>query len=374
MQTIMQLTHNQYIIPDVKKIAVVRANSLGDFIFALPALEMLRGTYKDAEIVLLGKEWHREFLKERPGPVDRVEVIPKCHGMPHESDRVVDPEEVEAFFSRMRDEKFDIALQMHGGGKNSNPFTKKLGARVSAGYQAPGAMALDINVPYFLHQHEVLRYLELVSYVGAHKLPIEPHLTVTASDRAEVQEKIGDLRKPFVVLHPGASDVQRRWSPVNFVSVGKMIMNKGFHVYITATGDEMVAAQRVHEGLGERSHLLYNRLSINGLTALLAEANLLISNDTGPLHVARAVGTPTVGIYWCGNVVTAGVVTAKKNRIAIAWRYHCPLCSIDCMVENVHHPSGNCKHDASFVDDITVEEVAGYAADLLKYSEKEVVG
>lgn len=369
-----QTLHKQDMISNVKKIAVVRANSLGDFIFALPALEALRRTYKDAEIVLLGKEWHREFLKGRPGPVDRVEVIPKCKGMPHESDQVTDPAEVEAFFSRMRNEKFDIALQMHGGGRNSNPFTKSLGARVSAGYQAPGAMALDINVPYFLHQNEVLRYLELVSYVGVSKLPVEPCLEVTDADRKEVARIIGELKKPFVVLHPGASDVQRRWAPQNFSSVGNLILDKGFHVYITASGDEQVAAEKVQEGMKGHGTLLYNTLSVNGLTALLAEANLLISNDTGPLHVARAVSTPTVGIYWCGNIVTAGVITARKNRIAISWRYNCPLCGIDCMKEDVHHPSGNCKHDTSFVDDVTVDEVAGYAIDLLKFSVKEVVG
>ena len=369
-----QTLHDKDIISGVKKIAIVRANSLGDFIFALPALEALRRAYKDAEIVLLGKEWHRAFLEGRPGPVDRVEVIPKCQGMPHESDHIKDPEEVEQFFSRMRSEKFDIALQMHGGGRNSNPFTKSLGARISAGHQAPGAMALDINVPYFLHQHEVLRYLELVSYVGASKLPVEPRLQVTNADRLEVLQKLGELKKPFVVLHPGASDVQRRWAPDNFSIVGNMIMNKGFHVYITATGEELAAAEKVYEGMREQGTLLYNTLSVNGLTALLEEADLLISNDTGPLHVARSVNTPTIGIYWCGNIVTAGVVTAKKNRIAISWRYSCPLCGSDCMKEDIHHPSGECKHDASFVDDVTVDEVAGYVADLLKYSVKEVVG
>jgi ADP-heptose:LPS heptosyltransferase len=63
-------------VPGVRRIAVLRANALGDFIFALPALEALRAAYPQAEIVLLAKKWHATFLQGRPGPVDRVVVVP----------------------------------------------------------------------------------------------------------------------------------------------------------------------------------------------------------------------------------------------------------------------------------------------------------
>ena len=98
----------------VAKIAVLRANAVGDFLFALPALEALRHAYPSAEIVLLGRAWHSGFLHGRPGPVDRVETVPQWHGVSEEVG--VDPG---GFFERMRREHFDLALQMHGGGKNS---------------------------------------------------------------------------------------------------------------------------------------------------------------------------------------------------------------------------------------------------------------
>lgn len=63
-------------VPGVRRIAVLRANVLGDFIFALPALEALRAAYPQAEIVLLAKKWHATFLQGRPGPVDRVVAVP----------------------------------------------------------------------------------------------------------------------------------------------------------------------------------------------------------------------------------------------------------------------------------------------------------
>src|SRR5437667_7394301 len=68
-------------VPDVHKIAVLRANAIGDLTFALPALEALCAAYPGAELVLLGQEWHARFLEGRPGPVDRVVVVPPYRGV-----------------------------------------------------------------------------------------------------------------------------------------------------------------------------------------------------------------------------------------------------------------------------------------------------
>src|SRR5687767_9031601 len=68
-------------VPDVERIAVLRANALGDFIFILPALDALRAAYPQAELVLLGAPWHAELLRDRPGPVDRVLVVPPAPGI-----------------------------------------------------------------------------------------------------------------------------------------------------------------------------------------------------------------------------------------------------------------------------------------------------
>lgn len=86
----------------VRRLAVLRANGLGDLVFALPALDALRAAYPDAEIVLLAREWHRELLEGRPGPVDRVVAIPVHRGVREESDRDEDPAELERFFSARR--------------------------------------------------------------------------------------------------------------------------------------------------------------------------------------------------------------------------------------------------------------------------------
>ncbi|HEX7026250.1 MAG TPA: glycosyltransferase family 9 protein [Gammaproteobacteria bacterium] len=353
---------------NVRKIAVVRANALGDYIFAIPALEALKLRYPDAELVYLGKAWHKSFLEGRPGPVDRVEIVPKCHGIPHESDRVENRDEVDSFFEMMQAEHFDLAFQMHGGGGHSNPFTKSLGAAVTVGFQDRDAEPLDINVPYHLYQHEVMRYLELVKKAGAGTDTLEPRIALTESDIEQLFWFFPDLSGPYAVIHPGASDIHRQWSPQRFALVGDSLAEKGLAVYITGTDGEKDVVGNVVSFMKNHVVNLCGKLTLNALTALLANARLVLSNDTGPLYLARALAVPTIGIYWIGNLITASAISVERNRCCISWRVNCPLCGIDCIKEDVHHPSGSCDHLASFVNDVETEEVMRHADDLLSFS------
>jgi ADP-heptose:LPS heptosyltransferase len=342
---------------DVKKIAVLRANGLGDFIFVLPALSALRNKFPDAEIVYLGKQWHTSFLSKRPGPVDRVITIPKCNGIPNEQDRVENVTEVKRFFAEMKNEKFDIAFQMHGGGRFSNPFILELNAKLSVGLKTADAVPLDINVHYFLYQHEVLRYLEVVSRIGAQTKSIEPLLKVTKADKEELHLLIPYFDGPYAVLHPGASDIRRRWPPEKFAAVGDVLALKGFNVFISGTGSEGILAEKVLSAMKEKGYNISNRLSVNAYAALLSLASVVVSNDSGPLHLARAVGAPTVGVYWCGNIITAGPLTMDRNRSCISWNMLCPLCGLDCTKQDFKKANGTCTHEVSFVSDVSENEV-----------------
>ena len=148
-------------LPDIRKIAVLRANGLGDFIFVLPALAALRAAYPGAEIVLLGLSWHAALLHGRPSSVDRVLVVPPYTGVSVRDDQVGDEPASEQFFQRMQQEQFDLACQFHGGGRHSNPFLLRLGARLTTGLKTPDAAALDRWIPYRYYQQEVARYSEM---------------------------------------------------------------------------------------------------------------------------------------------------------------------------------------------------------------------
>ncbi len=345
-------------VPGVKKIAVVRANGLGDFIFALPALDALRAAYPQAEIVYLGKAWHAAFLQDRPGPVDRVVVVPRYGGVGEEPGMEENETEIEGFFAAMQDEGFDLAFQIHGGGRYSNPFTTRLGSRISIGLRTHDAASLDRWMPYIYFQREVLRYLEVVSLAGATPVTLDPRVAVTAADCEEAAAVVPKSDRPLVVLHPGATDPQRRWPAEKFAMVGDTLVEAGAEVAITGTGSEQSVVDAVLANMRHDAHRLYERLSIGGFAGLLSRCAVVVSNDSGPLHLAAAVGASTVGIFWCFNHINAAPLTRARHRPQISWRLACPVCGA---VE----PGEHCSHQESFVADVSVEDVTAAAIDLL---------
>lgn len=345
-------------LADIRKIAVLRANALGDFIFTIPALEALRAAYPEAEIVLLAKAWHAAFLAERPSPIDRVVVVPRYGGVGEAPGIPEDPGEIGRFFEQMTQEHFDLALQLHGGGGYSNPFIRRLKARVTIGLKAPEAVPLDSWIPYTYFQPEIMRYLEVVSLIGAAPTSIEPHITVTQKDRAEARRSIAEDPRPLVVLHPGASDIRRYWPAEKFAAVGDALAASGAQIVVTGTEPERETTAAVCKRMQAEVRDLAGQLSLGGLAGLLSLAGVAISNDTGPLHLAHAVGAPTVGIYWAYNVLTAGEMTRRKHRPLITWRMNCPVCGAD-------NALSRCEHGVSFVSDIAENEVIAAAHDLL---------
>ncbi|SCG63535.1 glycosyltransferase family 9 protein [Micromonospora halophytica] len=353
-------------VPDVARIAVLRANALGDFIFLLPALESLRAAYPEAEIVLLGAPWHAELWRDRPGPVDRVLVIPPAPGIrdPGPGEK---PGSLDDFLDAAAGERFDLALQVHGGGGNSNPIVNRLGARVTAGLRAEGAPPLHRWIRYVYYQHEVIRYLEVTALVGAPAVTIVPALAVTDTDRAEARDVLGAPVGPRVALHPGATDSRRRWPAERFGEVARALHRDGYDVLVTGTPAEQDLVDAVVASAGVPVRPQVGTLSLGGLAATYEGCDLVISNDTGPLHLAGAVGTATVGVYWLGNLINGATPLRARHRPIASWTTHCPICGVDCTPGIYpHRPGdGDCPHRDSFVTDVPVLEVLEAAAELL---------
>ena len=350
----------------VARIAVLRANALGDFLAALPALEALRAAYPDAEIVLLGADWHAGFLAGRPGPVDRVVPVPPSRGV-REPAEDEDPAAVEAFFAAMRAERFDLALQLHGGGRWSNPFVRRLGARHTAGSSTVDAEPLDRTVRYAFYQPEVVRFLEVVALVGATPVVLEPRLALRDRDEAEVAAVLVGGPEPVVALHPGARDGRRRWPAEHFAAVGDGLADRGARVLVTGSAAERAVVGAVVDRMRHPAEPLVGAVSVGGLAALYARCAVVVSNDTGPRHLAAAVGAPTVGVYWCGTMVNYGPLTRTRQRVHVSWTVHCPVCGADVTEPELPapHRGRGCEHDASFVASVDPAAVLADAVELL---------
>jgi ADP-heptose:LPS heptosyltransferase len=341
----------------VERIAVLRAGeALGDFIFCLPALEALRAAYPEAEISLLACPWHQALLDGRAAPVDRVIAVPPSTGVREEAGAVEDPDELAGFFERMRAERFDVALQMHGGGRWSNPFVLRLGARLTAGSRADDAPPLDRWIRYVYFQPERIRCLEIAGLVGAPPVTLSGSLAVAPRDLEEAGRYLAG--GPFAVLHPGAGSTRRRWDPAGFAAVGDRLAGEGLRVVLTGTDAERGPVEAVRTAMRARPEEACGTLSLGGLAGLLSRAALVVSNDSGPLHLADAVGAPTVGIFWVGNLVNAAPLNRARHRPVTSFRTACPVCGMENVTER-------CAHEASFVDEARVDEVVAVALALL---------
>lgn len=347
------------LVENVRKIAVLRAGGLGDFIFTLPALDALREAYPEAEITLLGGPLQTELLENRTEPVQRAILVPPSTGVNGPDTGVdEDEEELERFFEQMREKRFDLALQMHGGGGYSNPFVDKLGARVTAGAQAPDAPSLDRTAPYVYFQSEILRHLEVASLVGARTADLEPHLQVTEEDLAEARKVVSEDEGPLVALHPGAGDSRRQWPPEKFTAVGDALAKAGARVAVVGVEEDRALISGIANDMNHEAFDLCGRLSLGGLAGLLSRCAVVVSNDSGPLHLAGAAGAATVGIYWGPNFITAGPPNRARHRPALSWRSSCPVCDATLF-------DYDCGHAVSVVADVAIEEVSNYALDLL---------
>jgi ADP-heptose:LPS heptosyltransferase len=358
----------------VHRIAVLRGGGIGDLLFAMPAMDALAAAYPDAELILLGSPVHAELLRGRASSVSRVEVLPVARGVREVPGERPDAARIADFHGRVRHGgPLDLGVQLHGGGRNSNPFLLALDPRHSVGTATEDAPQLERTMRYVYYQHEVVRGLEVAALAGAEPVVLEPRLSVTAAERQAVAGHVPTDGRPFAVVHPGASDPRRRWPAERFARVIEGLLDAGASVSLigdvgdTALGERI--AQKVHAmvpGSTERVSVLAGTMTLGEGLALLASADVVVANDSGPRHLAQAVGASTVGIFWFGNVVNAAPLARGRHRVHLSFTVRCPVCRVD--VTQVGWRAERCEHDVSFVDDVDVAPVLADALELMATS------
>jgi ADP-heptose:LPS heptosyltransferase len=345
------------LLPDVHKIMVVLDLELKDMLLALPALDTLRLTYPQAEICMVGLPWHTQFWHGRPGPVDRVIQLPYAP-----SAEELTPEEEQAaeqFWADLVDDEFDLVLQLGSRPIEHAPSLRRLGARVTAGFRSFNSPMLDRWVPYAYYQPDVLRYLEAVSLVGAQPLSLEARLIITEADCAEIGWLDLDHRRPLAVLVPNAADSRRCWPVDKFAAVADGLARQGVRVALAGMAEDAIVVCQVAAACSSPVENLCGQLSLRGLTALFSQAAVVVSNESGLLHLAEAAGAPTVGIFWCADMIASGPLTRSRHRPAVSWQVECPVCGMNST-------RSACGHTDSFVDEVQVAEVLTSSIELLR--------
>lgn len=350
----------------INKIAVLRAGSIGDFIISTPALEALRCAYPTAEIVLLGAPWMKTFDIEKRTAIDRLVIVPAMKGIRPIADEINNEGDTASFFAEMQHENFDLAISFHGNGISANPFLQQLKAKQTVGLKSDDAVGLDVNVPFYYYHNELVRYLEVANAAGAVVTQLEPHINVLPADRIEALPFITSVNKPFIVLHSQASDIRRSWPPEKFAMLADELIKSGYSVLLSGAEEDRQITAFITQQMEHQAVNVAGKLSLGGLAALMEEAALVIGSDTGPLHLARAVQAPTVGIYWAPNLINWAPLTRSVHRPVVSWKMECPLCGIIPNDPYPFEPKTDCDHAVSFVKDISVEQVMSAAKQLLE--------
>jgi ADP-heptose:LPS heptosyltransferase len=272
-----------------RRVAIVRASRIGDCLCATPAFRALRRALPDAEITLIGLPFARDLV-ERSGRLDRFEPFP---GFPGIAEQWFDARAVAAFLARMQARRFDLALQMHGSGAHSNPFALLLGARLTAGFVRPGADPgrLDAAFPWPAALHERRRGLAFAAFLGAPNDGEAMEFPLLAADHAEADRLLADLPPPLIGLHPFARDAAKCWPAASFRDAARRLRDAiGGSVVILGGRDDRVAGDRLAAAIGPPVRTVAGASTLGGLA-------ILIANDSGPAHIAAALGVPAVILF-----------------------------------------------------------------------------
>lgn len=360
------------LLDDVRRIAVLRGGGLGDVLSAVPAVQSLADAYPDARVTLLSTPSTAALFAGRPGPIHDVRVLPVAQGVHEPAGLRPDPVALQRFFTEMADLGTDLAVQAHGGGRWSNPFLRRIAARVTVGARTDDAIPLDRWIPYRYYQNEAMRALEIVGLVGARPTCLQPTVTVTDPDRAAAAEQLAGPAGPagpLLTVHPGATDPRRHWPAARFAAVAADVVGRGASVVVIGSASERRLVDRVVARARDRLPLdrhdavrpLAGVLSGSALVGVLAASTAVLANDSGPAHLAQAVGVPTVRLYWIGNVISAGPPGRHDHRVLISWQTACPVCGTGYTDPSVPR----CPHTASALTEIPVADVLAEVTDLL---------
>ena len=177
--------------------------------------------------------------------------------------------------------------------------------------------------PYNTIKHQVRRDLDLVAAVGAVtgnenlNLMVDKELT-GAVDQKLMQAGV-DLQKPWLILHPGVSEVKRLYNEEEWARAGKKIVNElGYQVLITGVQSEKNLTDRIATQIGAGAFSLAGLFNLSEFILLISRSPLLLSVNTGTVHIAAAVATPTVVLYALTNPQhTPWNVSAKVLTFAV---------------------------------------------------------
>ncbi len=276
--------------PDPARILVVKPSSLGDVVHALPTVDRIRRRFPTAHLAWL--------INTELAPVlDRCPVIDEVIQFPRR-----DARQLPSLFRRLRAGKFDLVIDLQGL-LRSGLVTRATGARRRMGLSdsREGARLFHTEIVAVPVCHAVDRYLHAATHLGCPTTdPVRFPLGLSDDDRAGLNSLVPD--GPLIAINPMARWETKIWGESNYARLIDRLA--GARVVLIGSASE---SERINRIADQRDAInLAGQLSLTQVAEVYRRAVAVVSNDTGPMHLAAAVGTPVIALFGPTDPVLVG--------------------------------------------------------------------
>lgn len=291
----------------VRNLLCVRLDSLGDVLMTTPAIRAFRESLPGCRITLLTSASGAAAARHVPEIADVIEFAAPWM-------KTAEPGDHARLLGTLAERRFDAAAIFTVYSQSPLPaaylcYLAGIPLRLAHCRENPYRLLTDWQPdpePANTIRHEVQRQLDLAAAVGCHTanqrlsfaVPPEAHASLARRLRAMGLEP----GRRLVLVHPGASAASRRYPPEQFArAIDLLLAHGGCEAVFTGDAAEAPLVEAICGALSHPAHSLVGRLSLAELGALVSAANVLVCNNTGPAHLAAALGTPVVDLYALTN-------------------------------------------------------------------------
>ena len=300
----------------IRRILVVKVDHIGDFVTAFPALRRIKRHFPGAELTVLAAKASLALAAMEPA-IDRVIEFNFFHARSDKGERAAARRALRDLQQRLSAERFDLAIDLRRQ-SDTRHILRHTGARWLAGFDRGYAFPwLDFSVEFegdlanhLKREHVVDSLIHLIDAIAANCDPDRDALA-TRPERSAARDGVAALllanglppdrlAAPLVCLHTGAGSVNKQWPGASFAGLIDLLTGEaGTTVMIIGGPDEVLAVASLLK-LVQRPGAIVNlagKLPLEDLPGVIMAADLYVGNDSGPKHIAAALGVPTVGVH-----------------------------------------------------------------------------
>ena len=318
-----------------KRILAVRIDCMGDVVVSTPVVQALRKAYPDAYIAMMVRPAWRGLLEGNPY-LDDILVYDKDRTHRGILSTI-------RFAWQLRSYRFDTAFVLNPRTR-SHWFTYLAGIPVRIGFNSKNGWLLSHRIPLRKQEglkHEAEYVMELLQFLNLKNLECQPFVPVSAESKNHIDELLKNFQvgtsERILAIHPSSSCLSRRWMLERFAELAdRFIEGHGVKVVLIAGPSEEVFADQVEKNMRNQPINLAGKLSLADMIALLKRCCVLVSNNSGPAHVAAALGTLVVSIFGA-NQPGLGATRWRPlgpNHIVLQKDVGCKVClAHDCDIQ-----------------------------------------